>query len=209
VSATGHRHRPAVFFDRDGTIIEDRHYLADPEGVRLIPGAAAAIRQLSAAGFAVVIVTNQSGIARGLITQHQYTAVEQRLDAMLRAEGAAVDATYMCPHHPEVGGPCNCRKPGTELFIRAAHDLSLDLASSYLVGDRWRDVEAAIALGARGILVAGTVADAIADAGVLEARDDEPPRSHERITTALSLADAVRQVLQPGKPHLTTPSQRR
>lgn len=206
MTASGRRRRPAVFFDRDGTIIEDRHYLADPEGVRLIPGAAAAIRQLSAAGYAVVIVTNQSGIARGLITQNQYTAVKQRLDAMLRAEGAAVDATYMCPHHPDIGGPCNCRKPGTELFITAAHDLELDLASSYLVGDRWRDVEAAIALGAHGILIAGTVDDSLADATASGTRDDEPPRSHESIATAASLADAVHHVLQPGTPHLTTPS---
>ncbi len=206
MTASGRRRRAAVFFDRDGTIIEDRHYLADPEGVRLIPGAAAAISRLSAAGFAVVIVTNQSGIARGLISQNQYNAVKQRLDAMLRAEGAAVDATYMCPHHPDVGGPCNCRKPGTELFTKAAHDLHLDLASSYLVGDRWRDVEAAIALGARGILVAGSVADSVSNAMATQTSAAERSRSHERIATAPSLAHAVHQVLQAGTPHLTTPS---
>jgi D-glycero-D-manno-heptose 1,7-bisphosphate phosphatase len=215
VIAAGRPRRPAVFFDRDGTLIEDRHYLADPEGIRLVPGATAAIRQLRAAGFAVVIVTNQSGIARGLVTWHQYDAVKRRLDAMLGADGAPVDATYVCPHHPDVTGPCSCRKPGTELFTTAARDLDLDLASSYLVGDRWRDVEAALALGAHGILVPRSAADPTSDTIVSPAaayertRSDEPMRSHERITTVPTLADAVQQVLQAGALHLTTPPQRR
>lgn len=118
-------------------------------------GAAGAIARLRAAGYAIVVITNQSGLARGLITQEQYDAVRRQTDAVFAAAGAALDGTYMCPHHPDITGPCDCRKPGTELYTRAAHDLSLDLARSVLIGDRWRDIAAAAALGARGILIPG------------------------------------------------------
>lgn len=133
---------------------------------------------------------------------------------MLGADGAPVDATYVCPHHPDVTGPCNCRKPGTELFTTAARDLDIDLASSYLVGDRWRNVEAAVALRAHGILVprsADPVSETIAPPAAADerTRSDEPVRSHERITSVPTLAGAVQQVLQAGALHLTTPPQRR
>jgi D-glycero-D-manno-heptose 1,7-bisphosphate phosphatase len=145
--------RPAVFLDRDGTIIHDERYLADPARVTLVPGAANAIARLRAAGYAIVIVTNQSGIARGLITTGQYTAVQERTEALFEAAGAVLEATYMCPHHPAFTGPCECRKPGLELYTRAARDLGLDLHQSVLIGDRWSDIAAAPALGARGILI--------------------------------------------------------
>ena len=145
--------RPAVFLDRDGTLIEDRHYLANPDDVAFIDGAADAVRRLRAAGFAVVVTTNQSGIARGRISDSAYAAVAGRLDAMLAESGVRLDATYMCPHHPDVTGPCACRKPGPGMFLDAARDLELDLGRSVLVGDRWRDIAAAAALHARGILV--------------------------------------------------------
>jgi len=151
------RGRPAVFIDRDGTIIPDTGYIGDPDGVALLPGAAAAIARVRAAGFAVVVITNQSGIARGLITPEGYTAVAARLDAELAAAGAAIDATYMCPHHPDVNGPCDCRKPAPGLYLRAAHELEIDLTQSVLVGDRWRDVAPAAELHARGILVPSPV----------------------------------------------------
>jgi histidinol-phosphate phosphatase family protein len=144
-----------VFLDRDGTVIRDEHYLADPSRVALLEGVAAAIARLRAGGYAVIVVTNQSGLARGLITPAQYEAVSARVDALLAAAGTRLDATYMCPHHPDVNGTCDCRKPAPALFTRAASDHGLDLRRSVLLGDRWRDIAAAPDLGARGLLVVG------------------------------------------------------
>jgi histidinol-phosphate phosphatase family protein len=147
--------RPAVFLDRDGTIIHDERYLSDPEQVVAVAGAAAAITRLRAAGYAIVVVTNQSGLARGYFTPAQYETVRERTAAVFAAAGAVLDATYMCPHHPGFTGPCDCRKPGIGLYTRAARDLRLDLSRSVLIGDRWSDIAAAPELGARGILVRG------------------------------------------------------
>ena len=145
--------RPAVFFDRDGTLIVDEHYLADPGRVRLRPGAAAALRRVREAGFTVVVVTNQSGIARGLLTADDYRRVHERMEALLAAEGASIDASYHCPHHPDYGSACACRKPGIALFQQAASEHALDLARSAFVGDRHRDVAPAARFGALGVLV--------------------------------------------------------
>lgn len=145
--------RPAVFLDRDGTVIVEADYLADPAGVALVDGADAAIRRLKRAGYAVVLVTNQSGIARGLYDETDYRAVAARLDQVLRSRGAAPDATYWCPHHPDFTGPCDCRKPGTGMYRRAAEELGLDLAASWYVGDKPTDVEPAAALGGGAVLV--------------------------------------------------------
>jgi D-glycero-D-manno-heptose 1,7-bisphosphate phosphatase len=146
--------RRAAFLDRDGTLIEDRHYLADPASVSLMPGAAAAVRELNKAGMAVVVVTNQSGIARGHFSEADYELVRARVVELFAEAGARIDATYHCPHHPELTGPCACRKPGTLLYERAAAELGLDPARSLYVGDRWRDVAPALALGGVGVLVA-------------------------------------------------------
>lgn len=148
--------RPAVFLDRDGTINVDTHYLRRPEDVALLPGAAEAIARLNRAGVPVIVVSNQSGIGRGLLTCAEYELVRARLDELLAMRGAQVNATYICPHAPsaESGDPvCDCRKPGTLLFRTAATDHSLDLARSTFIGDRWRDVAPALAFEARGILV--------------------------------------------------------
>jgi len=145
--------RPAVFLDRDGTIILDRDYPRDPDGVALLPGAPAAIRELNRHDVPIIIVTNQSGIARGLVTADDYEAVHGRMIELLRAEGASILDAYMCPHLPEITGPCECRKPGTLLYRRAAADHELALERSAYVGDRWRDVAPALTLGGRGILV--------------------------------------------------------
>jgi D-glycero-D-manno-heptose 1,7-bisphosphate phosphatase len=146
----------AVFLDRDGTIIQDAEYLQSPDQVRLLPGAAQGITRLNASGYAVLVVTNQSGIARGLLSVEDYRATERRLDQLLAAEGARLDAHYFCPHLPELSGPCECRKPGTLLYRQAAEQFGLDLAVSWWVGDRLRDVLPAEMLGGRGILVGKT-----------------------------------------------------
>lgn len=147
------RLRPAVFLDRDGTLIREADYLADPDGVELVPGGAAAIRALRKAGLAVVVVTNQSGIARGLYGLDDYRAVARRLDEVLEEASASVDATFFCPHHPDFTGPCDCRKPATGMHRRAARELELDLSGSYFVGDKPSDVLPARKLGGHGLLV--------------------------------------------------------
>lgn len=145
--------RPAVFLDRDGTIIRDRNYIARPEQVELFPNAAASISRLNAAGWPVIVVTNQSGIARGYFTEDDYVRVRDRLDQLLTAEGARIDATFMCPHHPEFTAPCPCRKPGTLLFRQAAATHGLKLAASWYIGDKLRDILPARELGGQGMLI--------------------------------------------------------
>lgn len=146
--------RGAVFLDRDGTLIRDTHYVGAPEQVELLPGVAPAVRRLNDAGWPVIVVTNQSGIARGLLTREDYDAVHQRMTQLLRDEGGArVDAAYLCPHHPDFTGACDCRKPGTLLFRTAATEHGLDLGASWYIGDKLRDVLPARALRGRGVLV--------------------------------------------------------
>lgn len=145
--------RPAVFLDRDGTLIRECHYLADPSDVELLPGASEALALLRDSGFALVVVTNQSGISRGLFGERDYERVAGRLDALLREAGLILDGSYHCPHHPDVGGPCSCRKPATGLHRRAARELELSLKDSWFVGDRVRDLLPARELGGRGILL--------------------------------------------------------
>jgi len=145
--------RRAVFLDRDGTIIEEVKYLADPGGVVLLPGAVEALALLREAGFALVVVTNQSGIARGFYDVENYRAVAQRLDHLLQGDSISLDATHFCPHHPDLSGECFCRKPATGMHRAAAQELGLDLTRSYFVGDRVRDLLPALELGGEGILV--------------------------------------------------------
>jgi D-glycero-D-manno-heptose 1,7-bisphosphate phosphatase len=143
----------AVFLDRDGTLIEDPGYLGDPEQVVLIEGVPQALRRLAGAGFALVVISNQAGVARGFFTEDDVRAVNERVASLLATEDASLDGWYWCMHHPELTGPCACRKPGTELLRRAARDHDLDLEASWIVGDHPSDVEAGRRVGARGILV--------------------------------------------------------
>jgi D-glycero-D-manno-heptose 1,7-bisphosphate phosphatase len=145
--------RAAAFVDRDGTIVRDANYIGDPRNVELLPGAPEAVRRLNERAIAVIVITNQSGIARGLFGLDDYEAVRRRLDELLTAAGARIDASYMCPHHPDVNGPCDCRKPGLALYRQAIAEHGLDPAQSSFIGDRWRDVAPAGALGGRGILI--------------------------------------------------------
>lgn len=145
--------RAAIFLDRDGTLIQEVGYLGDPEGVVLLPGVPEALRRLRDAGYALVLVSNQAGVARGLFTEDDVRAVNARLAELLAEHDVALDAWYWCTHHPEVGGPCDCRKPATGMLERAAREHGLDLARSWMVGDHPSDVECARRAGARGILV--------------------------------------------------------
>ena len=143
----------AVFVDRDGTIIREEEYLSDPGRVALLPGAVEGLRSFRGAGYEIVIVTNQSGIARGYYDEADYRAVEAEVERQLAEAGAPVVGAYHCPHHPDFTGPCPCRKPAPGLFEAAARDHDLDLARSVYVGDRVRDVEPGIAFGGTAILV--------------------------------------------------------
>jgi histidinol-phosphate phosphatase family protein len=176
--------RGAAFLDRDGTLIEDPGYLSDPEAVRLLPGAADAVSRLNRAAYLAIVVTNQSGIARGLLTEAQYLATERRLDQLLAAAGARIDAHYFCPHHPDVGAACECRKPGLLLYRRAAERFDIDFASSWWIGDRLRDVEPARALGGRGVLV-----------GVQPEDRREQPQRPAEVAKVADLSAAVDLVL--------------
>ena len=145
--------RRAVFIDRDGTIIQDFHFIGDPDKVELLPGAADALARLNRAGWLVIVVTNQSGIARGYFTEADYERVRARLDQLLAPHHAHIDASYHCPHHPEISGPCECRKPGPLLFVRAAHEHGLTTKGSWFIGDKLRDVLPAETLGGHGFLI--------------------------------------------------------
>lgn len=146
--------RPTTaFLDRDGTLIRDTGYVSTPEEVELLAGAAEAVRLLNEAGVPVVVVTNQSGIGRGLFDLSAYLSVEARVAELLSAGGAKLSATYYCPHAPE--DRCECRKPGLALYRRAADELGVETAGALYAGDRLRDVLPASRLGGRGMLVGG------------------------------------------------------
>ena len=141
-----------MFLDRDGTIIEDVHYLSKPEQVKLIDGAADAMARINAVLVPLIIVTNQSGIARKIFTVEDHERVTAHLNDLLAKAGAHIDASYYCPHGPEDG--CECRKPGTLLFRNAKRDhRDIDLTRALYVGDRFRDIEPALTLGGQGVLV--------------------------------------------------------
>lgn len=143
--------KPCIFFDRDGTLIEERHYLSDPAQVALIPGAAEAVRLAREAGFLAVVLTNQSGVGRGYFPAEAVEAVHRRMEELLAEEGAKLDGIYLCPHAPE--DDCPCRKPRTGLVEQAARDLEIDLRRSWMIGDKAADIELAANAGMRAVLV--------------------------------------------------------
>lgn len=150
--------RPAVFLDRDGTLIEEVGYLERIERLEFFPYSVDAVRLLNRINFAVVVVTNQAGVARGMFDEAFVNEVHRRIASVLEAGGAHVDGFYYCPHHPEGSvaeyrRACECRKPQPGLLSKAATELRLDLTRSIVVGDRWHDLEAGAAVEARGVLV--------------------------------------------------------
>jgi len=148
----------AVFLDRDGTIVEDKGYITVPDMLALLPGVAKAIVSLREAGWKVFVVTNQAGVAKGLITEDELGMINLQLLAMLSVEGAALDGIYWCPHHPDGTVPefaleCGCRKPRAGLLELAAREHGLDLSRCVMIGDALRDMEAGKAAGVATVLV--------------------------------------------------------
>ena len=185
---------PAVFLDRDGTLIDEVGYATRPEQIRILGGVAGALADLARAGYKLVVVTNQSAIARGLATEQDLERFHAALDRHLDLLGARLDAYYTCPHHPDPGGDtarpdlaveCDCRKPKPGLILRAAEDLDLDLAASWMVGDTWRDIAAGQAAGVRTIKLP---ADPAHEVG--RPPDVAPPTAEAR-----TLAQAARIIL--------------
>ncbi|MDP2872414.1 MAG: HAD-IIIA family hydrolase [Bacillota bacterium] len=185
--------RPAVFLDRDGTVVQERGHITDERDLAVLPGAADAVRRLKGAGFVVVLTTNQSVVARRLVDGPGLERLHGRLRALAGERGAVLDAIYHCPHHPEhglPGGPCACRKPMPGMMLRAADEMSLDLGASFVIGDNWTDVQAAAACGAHGVLVlTGSGAGALAAGSPLAAE------SAGRWSVATDLAAAADDVI--------------
>ena len=148
----------AVFLDRDGNVCEDVGYLDDASKLRVYPYAAKAIRRINESSMLAILVTNQSGVARGHFDEDTVRCVHDRLERELSDDGARLDAIYFCPHHPRIGAApyrqdCECRKPRPGMLIRAAQEHDIDLSRSYVVGDKYSDIELAHRAGARAVLV--------------------------------------------------------
>jgi D-glycero-D-manno-heptose 1,7-bisphosphate phosphatase len=143
--------RGGVFFDRDGTVIQEKGYLSDPEAITLLSGASRAIRLLNHLGLRTVVVSNQSGVARGYFPASVVEEINKRICLLLRQAGASLDGMYYCPHHPDDG--CACRKPEPGMLLQAAGELGIDLPHSYMAGDMHSDVETIQRVGGQGILV--------------------------------------------------------
>jgi D-glycero-D-manno-heptose 1,7-bisphosphate phosphatase len=141
----------AVLLDRDGTLIAERNYLSDPDQVQLLPGVAEALRRLAAAGFSLVVVSNQSGIARGYFDRARLAEIHERLERLLEAEGVVLSGIYVCPHAP--ADDCQCRKPRPGMVTAAAAALGFDPAQAWVVGDKPCDIDLGRGVGARTILV--------------------------------------------------------
>jgi D-glycero-D-manno-heptose 1,7-bisphosphate phosphatase len=143
--------RATVFLDRDGTINEEVDYLDDPDRLRLIPGAAEAIRLLNNAGILVIVVSNQAGVGRGYFSTATVEAIHQQLAKQLVKHGACVDAIYYCPHHPNEG--CECRKPRPGMLLQAARKHGIDTRRAFIVGDKVSDLDAGRRVGCQTVLV--------------------------------------------------------
>jgi D-glycero-D-manno-heptose 1,7-bisphosphate phosphatase len=181
--------RRAVFLDRDGTICEELGYVNHIDRFQIFPFAAEAIRQLNQAEIPVIVVTNQSGIARNIFPESLVHEVHKKMVAELAAGGAWIDAIYYCPHKSE--DACECRKPNPGLLERAAREHALNLAASWIVGDRYADLEMGHVAGSRGILVMTGYGR-----GEYELHRDTWPRQPDAL--AENLRDAVRDILRNG-----------
>jgi len=182
-----------VFLDRDGTLNYDPGYLKIAGDLKLLAGVGPALARLKRAGARLVVVTNQSGVGRGIVTLKDLEAIHARLQGLLEQEHAALDAIYFCPHHPNDG--CHCRKPNVGMVERAVSELQLDLRRSYLIGDHARDILLAQRVGAKAILITSGPVDS-QGLDRLEAEQVMPD------TVAKSMAEAVDWILNDAKTHL-------
>ena len=147
--------RKFVFLDRDGTIILDKHYLSDPNLIEFMPGAINGLLKLQQNNFSLLVVTNQSGIARGYFDLDAYNQVNERFEYLLAQEGIVLEAVYYCPHHPDDG--CNCRKPRPGMALKAAKEHNIDFSHAFVLGDKSSDIGLAKQIGAKGILLSDGV----------------------------------------------------
>ncbi|MBA4405944.1 D,D-heptose 1,7-bisphosphate phosphatase [bacterium] len=146
----------AIFLDRDGTINHDPGYIKDPSEIKILPGVAEGIKKLkNDFGCKIIVVSNQAGVAKGLMTLQDVDAVNQRVNELLFEQGTSVDAFYYCPYHPDIDPPEKsiCRKPSPLMIVQAAEEFDIDLTHSYMVGDKWSDVECGINAGVKTILL--------------------------------------------------------
>lgn len=173
----------AVFLDRDGTLNPDPGYISDPEDFSLFDGVAETLAKLQRAGYLLVLITNQSGITRGLIQQGELDAIHAKLQGLLAAAGARLDGIYFCPHHPDFNYQgvtnCQCRKPGSQLILDAIKDLNIDAANSFMVGDRISDVKSGIGAGVQPIYIG-----------------EKPLEGFENVPTFSSLCEAGAAILE-------------
>jgi D-glycero-D-manno-heptose 1,7-bisphosphate phosphatase len=184
----------AVFLDRDGTINEEVGYLDDLAKLRLIPSSFAAVRMINASGMKAVVITNQSGVARGIFTEEMVRQAHRIIEGWLADQSAHIDRFYYCPHHPTEGQgeylvACRCRKPEAGLLRQAAGELNIDLRKSYMVGDTARDMETARNAGVKGILV-------LTGFGGEEAASGTAPGHASPVYIAENILDAVRWIMK-------------
>jgi heptosyltransferase-2 len=182
-----------VFLDRDGTLNYDPGYLKVAAELKLLAGVGPALARLKGAGARLVVVTNQSGVGRGIVTLKDLEAIHARLEGLLEQEGAELDAIYFCPHHPDDG--CHCRKPNVGMVERAVSELQLDLRRSYLIGDDARDIQLAHRVGAKAILFTP---------GLVDAQALEPLKAEQTMPDAVakSMAEAVDWIFADAKTRL-------
>jgi D-glycero-D-manno-heptose 1,7-bisphosphate phosphatase len=195
----------AVFVDRDGVISEEVGYLGDRDHLRLIPQSADAVKLINQSGLKIIVITNQSGVARGYFSEEMLGHIHRKMERLLSDQGACLDGIYYCPHHPEgtveaYRRECACRKPAAGLLIQAAEEHAIDVASSYLVGDKRTDIECAHRAGAKGILV-------LTGYGEDELSKIESTTLAQPAYVAADLLDAVQWIIKdkasekPGDPH--------
>lgn len=153
--------RPAAFLDRDGVLNCDSGYVWRPEDFHWMPGAQRAVKRLNDAGYLVFVVTNQAGVARGLYKPADVEALHRWVNGVLGKSGAHIDAFYYCPHHPDFGRSCDCRKPAPGMLLRAMREWLVDRERSFMIGDKDIDMEAAKAAGVRGLRFDGGDLDAL------------------------------------------------
>lgn len=145
--------RPAIFLDRDGTLNVEKHYLYKRDDWEWTDGAIEALKRFQDAGFALVVITNQSGIARGYFSAQDVEMLHQWVTAQLAPHGIIIDGFYYCPHEPDITGVCDCRKPLPGMLLRAAKELNLDLKNSWMIGDKASDIQAGMAAGTKTLMV--------------------------------------------------------